>query len=289
VSDAVRIDGLVASRQASPVGRARFATAVGRLAAIAALGWFGWVAASSLRTLMIGPRPVRTAPRALRVGLPEPRSLLSGGEWTLSGSPWSLAFTSVPARPSVPPLVEESKGLAGGMIPSDPLDGELELIAMARSRASQVDSQGPRTRYSDQRDGWAFALVVRTVAGVERLDEGWAAYSSGADSWQVVTIRPGVVGSAPLGAARLLPMPEGTTSIGLKWDREGRPEAEILATDATPSEVASLWSRRGWLIEGRFDADGSTICRKAGDTFRTWAASRGGHGGMILAILRTDD
>lgn len=260
----------------------------GRLAAVAALAWFGWVTAASIRTVLAGPRPPRTVRTELPSRLPEPSSLLGGGVWMLADCPWTLSFETSPARPLF------DAPAANGNLAAAPFEGEPDLIATARERAGRVAHAGDRTLYAVEGDDRAFGLVVRTVGGRERVEEGWAAFASGEAGWQVLRLRPAASGEsagATHGGPNLLPWPPGTATVARKFGAGGRVVAEVVTADGGPAAAAAAWAREGWSVVGGRPGDvGPLVCRRGAETRLVWAAPRAGTGRpAVVAVLRVGD
>jgi hypothetical protein len=158
-------------------------------------------------------------------------------------------------------------------------DLSIELTEVAQGLgAKATDKLGNRVFLLDRANLKA-RLIVRTVAGKDKVVAMAAALPHSAERWQYFELIPrGSAAANPVATKpQLLPLPPGARRDGGRFADDGRTLLELVTLDSNADELLSLWKTAGWEVRpggaGSPD-DFSFLCVRGDDVIYVWSADR---------------
>jgi hypothetical protein len=151
-----------------------------------------------------------------------------------------------------------------------------ELVELAQGLgAKATDGLGNRVFQLD-RPNLKARLIVRNVAGKDKVVAMAAALPHSAERWQYFELNPrGSAAASPVALPQLLPLPPGARRDGGRFADDGRPLLELVSLDSNAEELFSLWKAAGWEVHpsgaGSPD-DFSFLCARGDDVIYAWSA-----------------
>lgn len=236
-------------------------------------------------------RPVGSGPVSNPRGLPIGSTALPPGPWRIAGMPFQLSTRGVDAADLEASLAAQGTVASHQVVPS------ILLSALARMGAQRSQS-GSAIRYDVRQPGLRICVHLRAAAqqtdteqtdqaayGILRsvtavtaaadarafLVEAHAAYPRGGDRWTLCTATPatdsrrGPTSPGPAFSVRLLPLPAGAETHGVRLDDRGRPLCQLASVAGSPRLLMEHWVEAGWRIGhpvGSRLEDRAFVCRK---------------------------